>query len=65
MALLMMVIYIFVALAAVLYSGALALQQIFDLELVTGIWLIGILAGAYTIYGGLKAVVWSDLILGI
>jgi len=65
MAVLMMVIYIFVALAAVLYSGALALQQIFDLELVTGIWLIGILAGAYTVYGGLKAVVWSDLIQAI
>jgi solute:Na+ symporter, SSS family len=65
MAVLMMVIYIFVALAAVLYSGALALQQIFDLELVTGIWLIGVLAGAYTVYGGLKAVVWSDLIQGI
>lgn len=29
-----------------------------------GIWLIGIIAAAYTIYGGLKAVVWSDLIQG-
>jgi SSS family solute:Na+ symporter len=29
-----------------------------------GIWLIGILAGAYTVYGGLKAVVWSDLLQG-
>jgi SSS family solute:Na+ symporter len=27
--------------------------------------MIGILAGAYTIYGGLKAVVWSDLLQGI
>jgi len=35
-----------------------------DLDLVLGIWLIGLLAGAYTIYGGLKAVVWSDLIQG-
>ncbi|MBD3167358.1 sodium/solute symporter, partial [bacterium] len=31
---------------------------------VAGIWFIGIIAGAYTIYGGLKAVVWSDLIQG-
>ncbi len=31
---------------------------------VTGIWLIGIVAGSYTIYGGLKAVVWSDLLQG-
>ena len=29
-----------------------------------GIWSIGIIAGAYTIYGGLKAVVWSDLLQG-
>ena len=29
-----------------------------------GIWFIGIIAAAYTIYGGLKAVVWSDLIQG-
>ncbi len=65
MAVFMMLAYIFVALAAVLYSGALALQQIFDLELITGIWLIGLLAGAYTVYGGLKAVVWSDLIQGV
>lgn len=60
----MMVAYIFVALASVLYSGALALNQIFGIGIVEGVWLIGILAGIYTIYGGLKAVVWSDLIQG-
>lgn len=60
----MMVMYVLVALASVLYSGALALKSIFNLNLVQGIWLIGILAGVYTIYGGLKAVVWSDLLQG-
>lgn len=64
MAAFMMIAYIFVALASVLYSGALALQSIFNINLVHGIWLIGILASAYTIYGGLKAVVWSDLLQG-
>ena len=49
MAFFMMVAYVFVALAAVLYSGALAQKSIFDIDLVKGIWLIGILAGAYTI----------------
>jgi solute:Na+ symporter, SSS family len=29
-----------------------------------GAWCIGIIAATYTIYGGLKAVVWSDLIQG-
>ncbi|MEE2876659.1 MAG: solute:sodium symporter family transporter [Candidatus Neomarinimicrobiota bacterium] len=64
MAVYMMIAYIGVAIAAVLYSGALGLRTIFGLDLTTGIWLIGLLAGAYTIYGGLKAVVWSDLIQG-
>ena len=31
---------------------------------VISIWLIGLIAASYTIYGGLKAVVWSDLIQG-
>ena len=64
MAIYMMIAYIGVAIAAVLYSGALGLKTIFGLDLTIGIWLIGILAGAYTIYGGLKAVVWSDMIQG-
>jgi solute:Na+ symporter, SSS family len=64
MAAFMMVAYIFVALASVLYSGALALTATFGIKLIHAVWLIGILAGIYTIYGGLKAVVWSDLLQG-
>ncbi|MGB1657845.1 MAG: solute:sodium symporter family transporter, partial [Longimicrobiales bacterium] len=64
MALYLMAAYVGVAIAGVLYSGALGLQTIFGLDLLLGIWLIGILAGAYTVYGGLKAVVWSDLLQG-
>jgi len=65
MACLMLAFYILVTMATVLYSGALALRSIFGINLVRGIWLIGIIAGAYTVYGGLKAVVWSDLIQGV
>jgi SSS family solute:Na+ symporter len=65
MAVFMMLAYVFVALATVLYAGALAIEQIFGLGTTPAIWLIGLLAGAYTIYGGLKAVVWSDLIQGV
>jgi len=64
MAFYMMAAFVVVAIATVLYSGALALNAIFGINLVVGVWLIGILAGAYTIYGGLKAVVWSDLLQG-
>ncbi len=35
-----------------------------SLALYTGIWSIGIIAAIYTVFGGLKAVVWSDLIQG-
>ena len=60
----MLLAYVFVALATVLYSGGLALQAIFDIPLVWGITILAVFAGSYTAYGGLKAVVWSDLIQG-
>jgi SSS family solute:Na+ symporter len=82
MAVFMMAAYVIVFLATVLFSGAVALNAVFDISgmfadrfgmapadaefwaSVAGIWLIGIIAGCYTIYGGLKAVVWSDLLQG-
>ena len=82
MAVFLMVAYVVVALATVLYSGAIGVNAIFGLpdvlaerfgldpvtarssSLTMSIWFIGLVAGAYTIYGGLKAVVWSDLIQG-
>jgi SSS family solute:Na+ symporter len=60
----MLLAYVFVAMATVLYSGGLALQTIFELPLGWGITILAVFAGAYTAYGGLKAVVWSDLIQG-
>jgi SSS family solute:Na+ symporter len=64
MAVYLMAAYVGVAIAGVLYSGALGLETIFGLDMMIGIWLIGVIAGAYTVYGGLKAVVWSDLLQG-
>lgn len=64
MAAFMMIMYVAVGLASILYSGALGLTTIFDLDLTLAVWLIGLIAGAYTIYGGLKAVVWTDLFQG-
>jgi SSS family solute:Na+ symporter len=64
MAIFMLFFYILITLSTVLYSGALALKSIFDIDIVKGIWMIGLIAGMYTVYGGLKAVVWSDLIQG-
>ncbi|MEN8154249.1 MAG: solute:sodium symporter family transporter [Acidobacteriota bacterium] len=64
MAIFMMIMYVAVALASILYSGAIGLKTIFGMDMITGVWLIGLIAGAYTIYGGLKAVVWTDLFQG-
>ena len=64
-----MLIYVFVTISAVIYSGGLTLQTLFgDLEnpthLLYGVWVIGGIAALYTIWGGLKAVAWADLFQG-
>ena len=82
MAVFLMAAYIIVFLATVVYSGAMAVNTIFDIPaifqehlgleaesatfwaLVASIWVIGLVAASYTIYGGLKSVVWSDLLQG-
>lgn len=58
------VIYVLVTSATVLYSGGLTLHTIFNMPLEQAVWLIGAIAALYTIWGGLKAVAWADLIQG-
>ncbi|MEO1045485.1 MAG: solute:sodium symporter family transporter [Pseudomonadota bacterium] len=67
--------YGLVTIPSVLYSGALAVLGLFDVETMTGlgqtgslisvILVIGIVGGAYAVFGGLKAVAVSDTINGI
>jgi SSS family solute:Na+ symporter len=64
MAVYLLVIYVAVSIAAVVYTGALALNTIFGVNLVFAAWLIGIIAALYTTWGGLKAVAWADLFQG-
>ncbi len=59
-----MAIYVGVTITAVLYSGGLTLHTIFDIDLTAAIWLIGIIAAAYTTWGGLRAVAYADLFQG-
>ena len=49
-----------VFLAAVLYGGGLALQELFGWDLWVAIVALGIVAGSWAIYGGLKSVAWID-----
>jgi SSS family solute:Na+ symporter len=64
MAVYILLMYVLVAISSVLYSGALGLATMFGVNLTSAVWTIGIVAGAYTVYGGLKAVVWTDLFQG-
>jgi len=55
-------LYVFVNLASVLYLGGLALQTILGIELMTGVIGLALFAAAYSLYGGLSAVAWTDII---
>lgn len=55
-------LYIFVNLTSVLYLGGLALETILGIPLIYAIIGLGIFALLYSLYGGLSAVVWTDVI---
>lgn len=67
--------YVLNLLPATLYSGAIALSQIFDLQGTFGIsyessiwitvWVIGIIGFFYAVVGGLKAIAVSDTLNGV
>lgn len=55
-------LYVFVNLASVLYLGALALETIMGIPMVYGVIGLSMFAAAYSLYGGLSAVAWTDVI---
>jgi len=72
MAMYTVVIYVFVLVSSVLYSGGLTIKTLFsgskflgmEMTLTRSVWLVAIVAAIYTLWGGLKAVAWADLFLG-
>ncbi len=73
MSVLMMLTYVGVTIAAVIYSGAKTVDVLFgdqdvlpflSLNVVTASWIIGVLAAVYVAAGGLKACAWADLLQG-
>jgi len=66
------IIYVFVLIASVVYTGALTITTLFagikpfgiEVTLTKAVWLVGIIAAVYTIWGGLKSIVWADLFFG-
>jgi len=55
-------VYVFVNLTAILWLGALAINSITGIDMVYGLILLGILATAYSLYGGLKAIALTDIV---
>ncbi len=55
-------LYIFINLTSVLYLGALALETIMGIPMAYGVLGLALFAAAYSLYGGLSAVAWTDVI---
>ena len=55
-------LYVFVNLASVLYLGSLALETIMGVPILYGVIGLALFAAAYSLYGGLSAVAWTDVI---
>jgi SSS family solute:Na+ symporter len=55
-------LYVFVNLSSVLYLGALALETIMGVPMMYGVIGLAVFAAAYSLYGGLSAVAWTDVV---
>lgn len=57
--------YFIINLAGVLFSGGYLVHQVFGISLVWGIWFLAVLTGAYTVYGGMGSVVWTETLQSV
>lgn len=54
-------VYIFVNITAVIYLGALAMERIIGVPLIYGIIGFAFFSALYSLWGGMKAVAWTDV----
>ena len=57
-----LLVYVFVNLTSVLYMGGLSMNVIMGFPLWASIVGLALIATAYSLYGGLKAVAWTDVV---
>lgn len=63
---LVLLTYVFVEISAVLYLGALSLHSLFGIPMVFSVLVLAITTGIYTVAGGLRAVIWTEMVqLGV
>jgi len=55
-------VYVFVNLTSILWLGALAIETVAGVDLMYGLVFLGVFAIGYSLYGGLKAVAFTDII---
>lgn len=61
-AVLILFTYVFVEIGAVLYLGGLSLHALFGIPILYSIFGMAVLTGLYTVLGGLKAVIWTEMV---
>ncbi len=57
-----LVLYVFINLTTVLFLGGLAIETIMGVDMIYAIIGLALFAAAYSLYGGLSAVAWTDVI---
>ncbi len=62
MAVFWVLVYIFVNMTAVLYLGALAMERIIGVPMIYGIIGFSFFSAVYSLWGGMKAIAWTDVI---
>ncbi len=62
MAFFWVLLFVFVNITTVLYLGALAMQTIMGIPMLYGLIGLTLFSATFSIFGGLKAVVWTDVI---
>ena len=59
---LILITYVFVEISAVLYLGSIALNSLLGIPLMVSVVILAVFTGIYTISGGLRAVVWTEML---
>ena len=52
--------YVLVNFALVFYTGGFALEKMWGINRLAAVWVLALVTGAYTVYGGLTAVAWTS-----
>ncbi|MFK8058270.1 MAG: sodium/solute symporter [Saprospiraceae bacterium] len=55
-------LFVFINISSVLYLGALAIESVLGVPLIWGIIALVIYSATFSVFGGLKAVVWTDVV---